>query len=380
MPESSSAAKAIGAPHCARCHAAEPRCTVRTEKLCVSCFSKYISMKMVKRLEANKIRAAFNETSKKILIPISSGVSSLCLLQILDEHMRKRAEQGRHGGYSISLIFIDEENVADTDADEVTRVAKLLETHFPSYPLHRVALQDCFEYGIDIDHLMDQQSPDTIERSMENVDRLRYVLQATGSPSSRSDILDILRRRLIETFAKQQAFDYILYGDSTTRLAERTLADTAKGRGVAVSYTHADRTNGPGVSYVYPLRDLLRKELVMYAETLCLPFSAFSRPSKAIATPSLKNSSIDDLMRQYVDSVEENYPSVVANVVRTTAKLSRPRDTVSHFACVLCKTPYFDEQHEGAGLMQLPGRQAPRQNEQLANLCYGCERNLYNNE
>jgi cytoplasmic tRNA 2-thiolation protein 2 len=72
----------------------------------------------------------------------------------------------------------------------------------------------------------------------------------------------------------------------------------------------------------------------------------------------MKNSTIDDLTKAYFSGVEVDYPSIVANVVRTTSKLQARtlEDVEAH--CELCNLPL-----EG---------QAPER----SRLCYGCIRTM----
>ena len=72
----------------------------------------------------------------------------------------------------------------------------------------------------------------------------------------------------------------------------------------------------------------------------------------------MKNSTIDDLTKAYFSGVEVDYPSIVANVVRTTSKLQARtlQDVEAH--CELCDLPL-----EG---------QAPER----SRLCYGCIRTM----
>ncbi len=96
------------------------------------------------------------------------------------------------------------------------------------------------------------------------------------------------------------------------------------------------------ISIYHPLRELFRKELLSYAAITSPPLaellpadSLFPRRSgnrkgggggggtAAAAVVSHKDLSIDDVMARYFGEVEASYPSVVANVVRTTGKLVR---------------------------------------------------------
>ena len=324
-------------------------------------------------MESNKIRAGYHEASKKILIPISFGVSSLALLHILDAHVQKRSQQGRHGGYSIHLLSINED--VTLDIKHISKGVALLKELFPLYDLSIIPLQDCFTYGIEVDKLLDRRREETKERPMESSQRLQYVLAAAGSPSSKDDILDTLRRRLICAFAEQQGFDFILFGDTTTRLAEKILAQTAKGRGSSASLSNADAIVVPGVPYIFPMRDLLRKEVQMYIESTELPLdSVLVKKDISSAAFSLKNMSIDGLMSQYIESVEENYPSIVSNVVRTTLKLRVPDVFETSTRCGVCLAPIEASNMKAADGEQQLLKGGPDRSSQAPHVCYGCER------
>ncbi|KAL8916443.1 MAG: hypothetical protein Q9208_008509 [Pyrenodesmia sp. 3 TL-2023] len=134
-------------------------------------------------------------------------------------------------------------------------------------------------------------------------------------------MISILRCRLITCLAEKHGCSGILYGDSTTRLAERTLSETAKGRGGSIPWLTADGQSPHAIKVVYPMRDLLRKEIAAYTAMTDPPLTPFIlEGSSPVVVPSSKNTTIEDLMSQYFDSVEQNYPSIVANVVRTSSE------------------------------------------------------------
>ncbi|KAI4124467.1 MAG: hypothetical protein LQ338_004785 [Usnochroma carphineum] len=128
-------------------------------------------------------------------------------------------------------------------------------------------------------------------------------------------MIGILRSRLITSLAKELRCSSILYGDSTTRLAERTLSATAKGRGAAIPGLTSDGQSPHGIKIVYPMRELLRKEIAAYATMTDPPLTPLILEDRSRGTvASSKNSTIEELMGQYFESVEQNYPSIVANV------------------------------------------------------------------
>lgn len=69
---------------------------------------------------------------------------------------------------------------------------------------------------------------------------VRSLLGALASPTSRTDVLAVLRARLVVEIAKREGCEGVLWGDTTTRLAEKTLGETAKGRGFSIPWRTAD--------------------------------------------------------------------------------------------------------------------------------------------
>lgn len=193
-----------------------------------------------------------------------------------------------------------------------------------------------------------------------------------------------------------------MLGSSTTALAELTLGETAKGRGFSLPWMINDgpvpvqrfpspwkrqdleklaersvendnqkRNQSASLIIYYPNRELFRAELKQYIMLAEPPFTDLLCPASTLpssAVISHKDVSIDEVMTRYFTEVEENYPSIVANVVRTTAKLERS-DPEQEQYCGLC----------GMGIDELgderwKGEIGDVGCGQDQTLCYGCSR------
>ena len=374
MPEPTAQQGVERSRPCARCHASTGTLTVRSEPLCRDCFIKYVATKLLKRLEMNKIRGGFHDAKKTLLIPITFDFSSISLLHALDQQLQKRAEDRRHAGYTLHLLYIDESCIREDS--NLQDLLPLLRQRFPDYRSSIIKLEDCFSYDIDVEHRMAGQKGAAATEDLDNATRLRHILSCIPSATSKADIIEIVRRRLTAAFAKREGCDSILYGDSTTELAGRVLSETAKGRGGLLLSLTADNATIDGVSLSYPMRDLLQKELAVYCDITSPPLTPLIKaPETKPSTVSSKDVTIDGLMAQYFESVEENYPSIVANVVRTSSKLVAQSEVDGAQPCGLCRL-HIDNGHWGGEQNGLepserpPGLQ-PR-NSRL--LCYGCAR------
>ncbi|KAK3944250.1 cytoplasmic tRNA 2-thiolation protein 2 [Diplogelasinospora grovesii] len=168
---------------------------------------------------------------------------------------------------------------------------------------------------------------------------------------------------------------------TTTNITTNSPTVTEDGKGVG------GETSSTSMLVYHPLRDLLRKELVTYASLVSPPLtdlllSDFSSLQSGGAVVSHKNLSIEEVMFRYFEEVEQNYPSVVANVARTTGKLLRlEEDAEKNGRCGVCSMPLDelgDERwrgeigdpvgDEGGGGGGGGGK---------GRLCYGCERSIH---
>ena len=220
--------------------------------------------------------------------------------------------------------------------------------------------------------------PSAVEENLPPPEKLGRLFGSLTSATARSDVISTLRNRLVIEHAKSINCEGILWGDSTTRLAEKTLAETAKGRGFSLPWHVADGQSPFGLTFNYPLRDLLKKELVSYIDIVGehLP-SVVLESVPTQASMSSKNTTIDDLMKQYFESVEENFPSIVSNVVRTTGKLEAIPTSAAMSRCRLCSMPVSDGRF---GIYGWGGDQHGSVNTAESNsgaqLCYGCTRSM----
>ena len=362
---------------CARCSASHASLVVRSDRLCNSCFASFVDTKIVKRLETNRTRGGYHDAKKTLLIPVKFDISSICLLHALDQQLRRKLENGRHTGYTLHILCIDDSCVRVGPDAQV--LVPLLKEMFPGYMCSVHTLEECSAYGIDLESLTPQSSNAGLHKEGSDSDRLSELISTLPSATSKVDVVTILRRRLTAAIAKQNTCDSILYSESTTKLAERVLAETANGRGAALSWLTSDNVTTDGIPGNYPLRDLLHKELVLYVDVL---FPSLKRlivaPESERSVVSSKDMTIDGLMSQYFESVEESYPSIVANVVRTTGRLSSSWEMGGGEGCRLCTFPIHGLEHsDGEGVATPFNQLQIGETSKSHQLCFGCARALY---
>ena len=329
----------------------------------------------------NKVRNVFNNTPKKLLLPVSLGASSLALLHVLDQHVRAQLDKSGRTSYSLQVLFIDQSPFLAQPVAYKSVVEKLKQ-RFPLHGFSVASLDEAFEHGVaDFEEMIEANKSSNGTKSLSQREKLVAMLSSLPSATARLDIINILRRRLIIDFAQRQECFGLVFGDSTTRLAERTLSETAKGRGGSLPWLTADATFLNGLQISYPMRDLLKRELVQYLTMIEPPLAPLVVNDENMnnAPVSSKDTTIDGLMSQYFQSVEQNYPSIVANVVRTSGRLVAPTSLSSSTSCGICGLPFESVSEAWAGNQgSLPASSSSGSGNKFSCgwelLCYGCTR------
>mgnify|MGYP002620922317 CR=1 FL=1 len=250
--------------------------------------------------------------------------------------MEHNIRQGRKLPFELVVVHITQSLPGEKAEETEKAVEEILQSYREKYPR--------FEFIIS--HIT-LPSPNGEETSSINF--------ATLSPASREDLLRILTRQALIRAAKEKECRVLLVGHSTTAIAEMTLAEAAKGRGRGVSWLVRDgeayeegdeeeegesQPDGDGTKRIvtkkkllihHPLRETLRHELSTYARLFSvhvgdrsfIPIDPSQSQTKQPAVVSHRSLSIEDVMTRYFADVELQYPSIVANVARTTGKLLR---------------------------------------------------------
>ncbi|KAK7540294.1 cytoplasmic tRNA 2-thiolation protein 2 [Phyllosticta citricarpa] len=362
---------ATGRP-CKRCKDSDACIVARQEPFCRNCFMNYLRTKAVKRMESYAYTAKNRKTTseRKLLLPVSFGVSSTTLVALLHEQLERQRKRTGRTPYTLHVLFIDT-SVVEPGNLEVQRLEQLRNA-YPGHEYSSVGLASVYQGDQpDLTQEFDvSAAPEVEDVSMDPKEKLEKLFLSLSSVTARADLISILRRRLAVRFAKANNCSDIMWGDSTTNLAARALAETAKGRGFALPWLVADGVSPSGIAFRYPLQDVYKKELLAYVDMASSPLKQLIQPEPAMdVAVSAKNTTIDGLMRQYFDSVQQEYPGIVANVARTSSRLEAASSADEQ--CRLCQMPVADGRF---GIHGWGGDQDNSTNPQGAKLCYGCTR------
>ncbi|POS85998.1 hypothetical protein EPUL_000804 [Erysiphe pulchra] len=353
---------------CKRCNKSTANQKIRSEDVCGTCFAFYVTTKTIKRMEGYRVRGSKLQAPKKLLLPLSYGPCSSSLLQILDNHLQGQYDRMKRVAYELVVVHIDL-FVTVEDREFSTRKLEQFKSRFPRHQFISFGLEESL-------HLeeIDWAALGIVQLSLnENpTEKLWQYLTSVRSPTDRADIISILLTRLLVHIGKKNSCSSILFGDSTTKLAEKTLTEIAKGRGITLPWQIYDGTSAYGIGFNYPMRDLLKKEILAFCSLTSSLESLIIFDQVASISAHPKSVTINDLMLQYFQSTEEDYPSIVANVVRTVSKLSVVADNIK-ISCGICGFPCIKNENSSQPSHQASDIDPPTdKSDSEKKFCDGC--------
>jgi cytoplasmic tRNA 2-thiolation protein 2 len=322
---------------CIDCRAVEATLDVRKRRLCNDCFGRYVISKVLKRMEAYGRKNGYSQTQRKLLLALSGGTSSMVLLHILDSQLQRQLASRGRVPYDLQILVVDTSEVASFASTNA--FLDSLRALFPLYEFSFLPISEVFTLDKDIfealSHLgLNRRTDESPQGIFER------LIGCTTTATAKAEIYDLLLDRLILTHAKLDSCEGVLWGHSDSRLAAKALASVAKGRGLSVPLEILDGPSPAGVNFHHPLRDLSKQELEQYARLLPEELSRLVKHEEShIAKMTTRETSIDDLLAQYINTQGKKYPSIMANVVRTVSKLQLPSASMETSPCAVCTMP-----------------------------------------
>lgn len=325
---------------------------------------------MFRRMEHHKIPRNEGAAPPKLLLSLSLGVSSSVLLHMLDTALQSLlAKPYAKVPYSLHVLVIEPSTFRAASSPYDANYEELQKA-FPMHTFSRLPFHSVFEHVPEMKDITVEYAGShfTDDSTQSNESRLAAFRACVSSATSKTDLDYVLLTRLVVAFAKQSGCETILWGDSDSRLAAKTLAGAAKGRGASLTWQVSDGLSPWGVRFEFPLRDLSKPELRQY-ESICPELSRIVIPDEPLPDNVLtKNLSIDELMMRYVQTQGEKYRGVMANVARTANKLESSVSDDSP-SCSLCGGVVGDvKRNTGVTVASQSGEC------RSSRFCYGCSR------
>lgn len=168
------------------------------------------------------------------------------------------------------------------------------------------------------------------EINHENDKPLHAILANLSDDTSRTDLVNQLRRKLLLSAARKLNCNKIFVADSAVDIATKVLGDVCLGRGAQLS-TQANFCDArcADVKILKPMRDFTQQELIYYSE-----YHQINSVKPELGTPT----SIQTLARNFTTELESQFSGTISTIFRTADKIS-PRSNVQQSIetnCALC--------------------------------------------
>ncbi|KAL5288114.1 CTU2 family protein [Megaselia abdita] len=287
---------------------------------CTDCFLVYARHKFRATLGSSKILPKDSE----VLLIFDGSSEALVLLDML--HYAQSQNKFKRLHCSTKILYIDESSINKKTCN-LKEIKSFLNSYdFPAFAINIASKSlECHEL---------QSFSSTNDGNSEWVEN--YT--ALKSTTTRKDLLEVHRKKLIESVTKQLKCGFVFFPQISTQLASTLLTNVALGRGASVASDVALVDNRfPGIKIVRPLKDLNQEEVDVYLKvrglkTLCPEFSESS-----------KETSIQSITKSFVNGLQKDYSSTVSTIFRTGGKIAS-KD--SSKLCSYCKSPLDIEESE----------------------------------
>ncbi|KAF9550875.1 Cytoplasmic tRNA 2-thiolation protein 2 [Mortierella hygrophila] len=374
--------RAVHVGFCCKCKTAKSTVTVRYAEYCDPCFLIALDSKF--RTALRNARPYRVITPENVMLAFSGGPSSRALIHLFDVFHSLPPEVATNKKQpkiynDIHVCHIDESCLLEP-AQDVTSSGSTMEQARSiaggyGYSFHGVAIEDiydpewtdsrCFEAvatlitSLPKDQLTTSgQAPELLSRIIptpvttaseegapklsrqEKISKLKALLGACTTLTAKETVLQHFRSSLLIQLAKRGECTTLALGDSATRVAIQIIELTAIGRGYSLPHETSLLSSWiQDCKVIRPLKDCLVKEL----DTFCgLNGLVLIERHHAQLDWTMKTKaevkSIRRLTDEFITGLDKEFPSTVATVCRTAAKLTPPEATYGQ-KCPLCHGP-----------------------------------------
>ncbi|KAM9803814.1 cytoplasmic tRNA 2-thiolation protein 2 [Neosynchiropus ocellatus] len=331
---------------CCKCKEGSAAVVIRAgDTYCRDCFKEYFIHKFRAMLGKNRIIYP----GEKVLLAVSGGPSSCSMLRQVQEGLSQNAHKRLR--FLPGIVYIDEGALTGQTPEQRRRTLAELRalfqtTGFPFYlvPLERVldlpssvlvtAVPDHVPSAASYKAAVDQflQAPDStgcqtpsvpglagsLDVQEPQTQMLQQMFNSVQTLTAKLDLLKTLRSHLLVHTARSEGYRKLMLGDSCTRVAVQLLVSISLGRGAALAQDTGFSDSRYGdIICVRPMRDYSAREIGYFSHLFRVP-SVFS-PS--LETQTKDKSSIQRLTESFLTKLQEDFPSTISTIYRTSEKL-----------------------------------------------------------
>lgn len=172
------------------------------------------------------------------------------------------------------------------------------------------------------------------------VERLLQAFESCKTVEAKQELKRQFIQQCLNEAAENNGCEVIFVGETSTRVAIKTLTMVSQGRGFTLPlHTAPEVQLKDNVFLMRPLKDHLSKEVRIYSQNLKITGHADNSLTKWPSDATSRNS-VRELTEKFIFGLDEEYPSTVSTVVRTASKLqflgNATEQSTKFHRCMLC--------------------------------------------
>lgn len=352
---------------CKRCNKEPSVVFTRNDPFCRGCFVRFIRGKQRKQMTDDRFKVKFNindEQTPVVFDFMLEDHSSLVLFDILVELLKEQQTMGPRArvGFLLNTVIID-----NAETSHAQDVVSQLKGKYGKETLQKLGVRFTI---INPDSYCQGNQMNTVNlRQHYNVDIIKSdssldyqsLISQVSDQSTREDLVYSIRDDLLARYAQDGTI--VIKSDSMTNLAIDILSLTIQGKGNEVATVLTDTE-----TLFHPLRDVLHSELRVYCqlEGLDQILPEHKRQLVKPESKSTKNKTVHELVSEYFQTIELEYPEVVSTVEKIGSKLNSPEGTGEK--CPVCNKNIQDDAKQWLEQITVNGFAAVESEEDRANL------------
>ncbi|KAG0341427.1 Cytoplasmic tRNA 2-thiolation protein 2 [Podila horticola] len=391
--------RAVHVGFCCKCKTSKSTIVIRYAEYCDPCFLVALDSKF--RTALRNCRPLRVITPENVMLAFSGGPSSRSLIHLFDvfhslppevagNKLQPKIYNDIHVCHIDESCLMEQEEAAQQDLSSSSTPTSLTEHPLSSmaeakkiaavygYEFHGMQIEDiydpewtdseCFEAvallltSLPKDQLaISGQAPELLSQILplptlttaklsrqDKIKKLKALMSACTTLTAKETILQHFRSSLLTQQARKSGCTMLALGDSATRVAIQIIGLTAIGRGYSLPHeTSLESKWVKDVKVIRPLKDCLTKEL-----EICCRLNSLEQIEHHAANmeysmrTKAEVKSINRLTEEFITGLDKDFPSTVATVCRTAAKLTAPEAALYSNRCPLCQGPVQSGVHE----------------------------------
>ncbi|CAG9829294.1 unnamed protein product [Diabrotica balteata] len=309
---------------CNKCRTEKPCIVLRSkDAYCQNCFL----VGTVHKFKALLGKSRLIHPKDKVLVWHQIGHPSTALLHFLRTGLDLNTPKKLR--FEPIILFVDDQYHISLDERRHLLEKAKKEVQSFGFTLYLISFADYVTQPYRLNELI---CTENVEISEDDKNKLEQIIDGKPSKSNKNDIKVLLRRQMLIDSAKHFKCKFIFTPEISVDIASNLLSNISLGRGPHISIDTGfcdDRDDD--VKILRPLRLFDMKELAFYNKINNL------EPLIVRQLDVNPYSSIQDLMKKFVQDLQVNYPATVTTVLKTGDKLSIDKRGMKH--CNVCKGP-----------------------------------------